>query len=50
MSGSAAQASRPPGGGSPPSAVGTVKSVGNDTFTLTTQDGTTVTVDVSSST
>ena len=38
------------GGGIPPAAVGTVKSVGNDTFTLTTQDGTTVTVNVSSST
>jgi preprotein translocase subunit YajC len=37
-------------GGTPPAAFGTVKSVGSDTFTLTTHDGTTVTVDVSSST
>jgi preprotein translocase subunit YajC len=37
-------------GGSPPAAFGTVKSVGSNTFTLTTFDGTTVTVDVSSST
>jgi hypothetical protein len=34
----------------PPAAVGTVKSVGTDSFTLTTPDGSTVTVDVSSST
>jgi preprotein translocase subunit YajC len=41
----------PPGmGGSPPAAVGTVKSVGDDTFTLTGQDGTVVTVNVGSST
>ncbi len=37
-------------GGTPPAAVGTVKSVGSGTFTLTTPDGTTVTVDVGSST
>ena len=37
-------------GGAPPAAFGTVKSVGTDTFTLTAHDGTTVTVDVSSST
>ena len=37
-------------GGTPPAAFGTVKSVGSNTFTLTTHDGTTVTVDVSSST
>ncbi len=36
--------------GSPPAAVGTVKSVGNDTFTLTTASGSTVTVDVGSAT
>jgi hypothetical protein len=49
-SGSAPQGNRPPGGGSPPAVVGTVKSVGDGTFTITTQDGTTVTVNVSSST
>ncbi len=37
-------------GGSPPSAFGTVKSVGDGTFTLTEQDGTTVTVNVTSAT
>ena len=37
-------------GGTPPAASGIVKTVGSDTFTLTTHDGTTVTVDVSSST
>ena len=37
-------------GGAPPAAFGTVKSVGTDTFTLTAHDGTTVTVDVGSST
>ncbi len=37
-------------GGTPPTAMGTVASVGTDTFTLTTHDGTTVTVDVSSAT
>jgi hypothetical protein len=41
----------PPGmGGSPPAAFGTVKSVGSDTFSLTDQDGTVVTVNVGSST
>ena len=39
-----------PFGGTPPTAMGTVASVGTDTFTLTTHDGTTVTVDVGSST
>ncbi len=39
-----------PDGGKPPAAVGTVKSVGSGTFTLTAPDGSTVTVDVSSST
>ena len=39
-----------PGGGSPPAAVGTVKSVGDGSFTVTTSGGTTVTVDASSST
>jgi preprotein translocase subunit YajC len=43
-------ADRPPMGGSPPVAYGTVKSVGDGTFTLTTRDGTTVTVNVSSAT
>ncbi len=37
-------------GGTPPTAMGVVKSVGTDTFTLTAHDGTTVTVDVSSAT
>jgi len=37
-------------GGTPPAAFGTVATVGTDTFTLTTHDGTTVTVDVNSST
>ena len=41
---------RPPFGGTPPAAVGTVKSVGSGSFTLTTPSGTTVTVDVDSST
>ena len=41
---------RPSFGGTPPAAFGTVKTVGSNTFTLTTHDGTTVTVDVSSST
>ena len=39
-----------PFGGTPPTAMGTVASVGTNTFTLTTHDGTTVTVDVSSAT
>ncbi len=37
-------------GGSPPAAVGTVKSVGDNSFTVTTSSGTTVTANVSSST
>ena len=37
-------------GGTPPAAFGTVASVGADTFTLTTRDGTKVTVDVSGTT
>jgi hypothetical protein len=41
---------RPTMSGSPPAAFGTVKSVGDGTFTLTAQDGTVVTVDVGSST
>jgi len=56
-SGSTTPSSTPgaPGGhhgfdGTPPAAFGTVASVGSDTFTLTTHDGTTVTVDVSSTT
>ena len=53
-SGSAATAGWSPAGrpmgGSPPAAVGTVKSVGDGTFTITAQDGTTVTVNVSSTT
>jgi preprotein translocase subunit YajC len=42
----------PQGGpsGSPPAAMGTVESVGDGTFTITSPDGTTVTVDVGSST
>jgi Domain of unknown function (DUF5666) len=43
-------AGMPPFGGTPPAAVGTVKSLGTGTFTLSTPDGTTVTVDVDSST
>src|SRR5664280_2967738 len=49
-SASGSQTNRPPFDGTPPAAVGTVKSVGTGTFTLTTQDGTTVTVNVGSST
>jgi hypothetical protein len=45
-----AQSGGPATCGSPPAAVGTVKSVGDNTFTLTTADGSTVTVDVGSST
>jgi len=41
---------RPPVGGSLPAAVGTVASVGNGTFTLTTPDNTTVTVNVGTTT
>lgn len=37
-------------GGTPPAAVGTVASVGTNSFTLTGRDGTAVTVDVSSTT
>ena len=37
-------------GGTPPAAFGTVASVGADTFTVTTRDGTKVTVDVSGTT
>ena len=37
-------------GGTPPAAFGTVATVGANTFTLTTHDGTKVTVDVNSST
>jgi hypothetical protein len=47
---SGASTGRPPMGGSPPAAFGTVKSVGDGTFTLTEQDGTVVTVNVGSST
>jgi hypothetical protein len=39
-----------PRGGTPPATFGTVASVGSNTFTVTAHDGTTVTVDVSSST
>src|SRR5664280_1279605 len=49
-SASGSQTRRPPFDGTPPAAVGTVKSVGTGTFALTTQDGTTVTVNVGSST
>ncbi len=45
-----ASGDRPPMGGTPPVAMGTVASVGDGTFTLTTKDNTTVTVDVSSTT
>jgi hypothetical protein len=47
---SASPVGRPPMGGSPPAAFGTVKSVGDGTFTLTEQDGTVVTVNVGSAT
>ncbi len=49
-SSSAPRGGRPPGGGSPPAAFGTVKSVGDASFTIATSGGTTVTVDVSDST
>jgi endonuclease YncB( thermonuclease family) len=49
-SGPSAADHRPPMGGSPPAAVGTVASVGAGTFTLTTQDNTTVTVNVGTTT
>ena len=48
--GATTPAGQPPGSGSPPAAMGTVKSVGDGTFALTTQDGTAVTVDVSGTT
>jgi preprotein translocase subunit YajC len=48
--GSSATGGRPPMGGSPPAAMGTVASVGDGTFTLTTRDSTTVTVNVSATT
>jgi hypothetical protein len=41
---------RPPFGGARPTVVGTVTSVGEDTFAVTALDGTKVTVDVTSST
>jgi hypothetical protein len=47
---SGSQANRPPMGGSPPAAVGTVTSVGDGTFTITASDGTAVTVNVDSTT
>lgn len=40
----------PPAGGTPPAAVGIVKTVGSDIFTITARDGTTVTVNVSGAT
>jgi len=40
----------PPRGGKQPTAFGTVKSVGTDSFTLTGRDGTVTTVDVTSAT
>ncbi len=49
-SGSYPSGARPPMGGTPPVAMGTVASVGDGTFTLTTEDKSTVTVNVSSST
>ena len=49
-SGWSSTGARPPMGGSPPAAMGTVASVGDGTFTLTTADKTTVTVNVSSTT
>ena len=49
-SGLSGTGSRPPLGGSPPTAMGTVASVGAGTFTITTRDNTRVTVNVSSST
>ena len=48
--GSASHPDMPFNGGTPPAAMGTVKSVGNGTFTITTRDGTTVTVNVSGTT
>lgn len=49
-SGSSTHPGGPPPGGSPPAVVGTVESVGTDTFTVTTRDGTTVTTNVGSTT
>jgi hypothetical protein len=47
---SGSQGNGPPMGGLRPAAVGTVTSVGDGTFTLTAQDGTAVTVNVSTTT
>jgi hypothetical protein len=47
---SSAPGRRPPVGGKPPTASGTVASVGTDTFTLTNKSGTTETVDVGTNT
>jgi hypothetical protein len=47
---SGSQTNRPPMGGSPPAAVGTVTSVGDGTFAITAPDGTAVTVNVGSTT
>jgi hypothetical protein len=44
------QSGRPPFGGARPAAVGTVKSVGDGTFSVTTHEGTTVTVNVAGTT
>jgi hypothetical protein len=41
---------QPGPGGTPPAAAGKVASIGTDSFTITDRSGTTVTVDVSSST
>jgi hypothetical protein len=49
-SGSASHPDMPSNGGTPPAAMGTVKSLGSGTFTITTRNGTTVTVNVSSTT
>jgi len=49
-SGASAADHGPPMGGTPPAAVGTVAAVGTGTFTLTTKDNTTVTVDVGTTT
>jgi hypothetical protein len=48
--GSAPPVGRPPGGGSPPVAVGTVETVGTGTFAVLTAGGKKVTVEVSSTT
>ena len=47
---SAAKSGQLPFGGARPTAVGTVKTVGDGTFTITAPDGSTVTVEVDSST